>query len=129
MPPLPGTEEERNVTVGLFTEIEPKCLGERIHSIIPTDVEMESTAHENEPSRIFTAMLSILQGVSQRQRQLPIATEVSGIAAVKLPSGETVSGEVQGWNGYSDGDMLQVTIDGITYLTHSSNVVLVKRPK
>lgn len=50
-------------------------------------------------------------------------------AAVKLPSGETVSGEVQGWNGYSDGDMLQVTIDGVTYLTHSSNVVLVRRPK
>lgn len=59
----------------------------------------------------------------------PDTTNSYNWAAIKLPSGETVSGEVQGWTGYSGLDMFQVTIDGVTYLTHSGNVVLVKRPK
>ena len=45
-------------------------------------------------------------------------------AVISLPNGEVISGEVSSWNDY-DGDQLQVVIDGVTYLTHSENVVLI----
>lgn len=46
-------------------------------------------------------------------------------AYVSLPDGEHVEGKVDSWTDYEDGDQLQVKIDGVTYLTHASNVVLV----
>lgn len=48
---------------------------------------------------------------------------------VALPSGECVKGKVETWTDFEDGDMLQVKIEGKTYLTHSSNVVLVHKEK
>lgn len=39
-----------------------------------------------------------------------------------------VEGKVESWTDYEDGDQLQVTIDGVTYLTHASNVTLVYDP-
>ena len=35
-----------------------------------------------------------------------------------------IEGEVTSWRDYKNGDQLQVTVDGVTYLTHSSNVIL-----
>ncbi len=46
-------------------------------------------------------------------------------AIISLPNGETVSGQVQSWKDYEDGDQIQVKIDGTTYLVHSANVVLI----
>lgn len=46
-------------------------------------------------------------------------------AIVFLPDGEKIEGAVTSWTDYDGSDMLQVTIEGKTYLTHSSNVVLV----
>ena len=46
---------------------------------------------------------------------------------VKLPTGEVIEGKVTSWKDYDDSDQLQVTINGATYLTHASNVVLVSR--
>lgn len=45
-------------------------------------------------------------------------------AFISLPNGAVVEGTVEKWRDYEDGDQLQVTISGITYLTHSQNVVL-----
>lgn len=45
-------------------------------------------------------------------------------AYIALPNGTVVEGNVENWRDY-DGDQLQVTIDGKTYLTHATNVVLV----
>lgn len=39
----------------------------------------------------------------------------------------TVEGKVSSWTDFEDGDQLQVTIDGVTYLTHASNVILEHR--
>ena len=36
-------------------------------------------------------------------------------------------GAVQSWTDYEDGDQIQVKIDGITYLVHSSNIALEMR--
>lgn len=49
-------------------------------------------------------------------------------AIVVLPDyGVVVRGPVSSWKDYEDGDQLQVTIDGVTYLTHASNVVLIDK--
>lgn len=47
-------------------------------------------------------------------------------AQIAMPDGTVVQGRVDSWRDYEDGDQLQVTIDGTTYLTHAANVVLIK---
>ena len=46
-------------------------------------------------------------------------------AVLCLPDGTVVSGKLQSWTDYEDGDQLQVKIDGVTYLAHSSQCVLI----
>lgn len=46
-------------------------------------------------------------------------------AIIFLPDGEKIEGAVTTWDDYEGSDMIQVTIDGETYLTHSSNVILI----
>ena len=46
-------------------------------------------------------------------------------AILSLPDGTVVSGKVDSWRDYEDGDQIQVKIDGTTYLVHSSNIVLI----
>lgn len=46
-------------------------------------------------------------------------------AIISLPNGEIVDGKVQSWTDYDDGDQIQVKINGVTYLVHSSQVVLI----
>lgn len=46
-------------------------------------------------------------------------------AVVNLTNGRTIEGKVQSWLEFDGSDMIQVKIDGSTYLTHSSNVVLI----
>ena len=45
-------------------------------------------------------------------------------AIIFLPNGEKIEGKVTAWNDYNQNDMIQVKIDGVVYLTHSSNVIL-----
>jgi uncharacterized lipoprotein NlpE involved in copper resistance len=44
---------------------------------------------------------------------------------LSLPNGEVIEGEVDTWKDYQDGDQIQIKINGITYLVHSSNVTLI----
>lgn len=46
-------------------------------------------------------------------------------AVIDLPNGEVVEGTVQSWTDFEDGDQIQVKIDGVTYLVHSSDIVLI----
>lgn len=48
-------------------------------------------------------------------------------AIIFLPDGDKIEGKVTSWNDYEQSDMLQVKINGVTYLTHSSNVILEAR--
>ena len=47
-------------------------------------------------------------------------------AQIQMPDGTVVSGKIDSWRDYEDGDQLQIVIDGVTYLTHAENVVLIK---
>jgi flagellar basal body-associated protein FliL len=46
-------------------------------------------------------------------------------AIIRLPNGEIADGKVTSWLDYDDSDVVQVTIDGKTYLSHDSNVCLI----
>ena len=46
-------------------------------------------------------------------------------AIIQLPNGQVVEGPVDSWADYEDGDQLQIVINGITYLVHSSDAVLI----
>ena len=46
-------------------------------------------------------------------------------AIITLPDGSMIEGSVEHWTEYKASDMLQVKIDGKTYLTHSSNIILI----
>lgn len=45
------------------------------------------------------------------------------LAQLKMPDGTIVEGKLNSLDDY-DGDQLQVKIDGVTYLVHSSNIVM-----
>lgn len=46
-------------------------------------------------------------------------------AIISLPDGGVVYGDVVSWKDFDDGDQIQVKLkNGITYLTHISNVVM-----
>ena len=47
-------------------------------------------------------------------------------AIISLPNGTIIEGKIDSWTDYEDGDQIQVKINGITYLVHSSDVVLIK---
>lgn len=57
-------------------------------------------------------------------RQLIDTTYNYTYGYIELPNGECIEGAVQSWTDYSDGDQIQVKIDGITYLTDTTRVVL-----
>ena len=46
-------------------------------------------------------------------------------AVIRLPNGEVVEGKVTSWLDYDDSDVVQIKIDGKTYLTHYANVCLI----
>lgn len=47
-------------------------------------------------------------------------------AIIYFPDGKILEGKVNSWRDYDGSDQLQVKIDGVTYLVHSSNIVLIK---
>lgn len=46
-------------------------------------------------------------------------------AMIMLPNGEVIDGQIESWTDYEDGDQIQVTINGKTYLVHSENICLI----
>ena len=47
-------------------------------------------------------------------------------AIISLPNGEIIEGKIDSWTDFEDGDQIQVKIDGVVYLVHSSDIVLIK---
>lgn len=44
-------------------------------------------------------------------------------AQIKLPDGTIVQGKVDNWTDY-EGDKLQITINGTTYMVHAANAIM-----
>lgn len=48
-------------------------------------------------------------------------------AILHLADDTIVRGKVQSWTDYEDGDQIQVKIDGVTYLVHSTDCTLMAK--
>lgn len=78
--------------------------------------------------KIFCLALCIVMTLSLvacGNSQLIDTTYTFEYAQVAMPDGSFVEGRVESWKDYEASDMMQVKIGGKTYLTHSTNVVLV----
>ena len=58
-------------------------------------------------------------------RQLMDAKYHFDRAMVKLPNGEVVEGKLTSWLDFEDSDVIQVKMDGKTYLTSYVNICLI----
>ena len=72
-------------------------------------------------SLLIVTMLALFSGCN---RQVFDTTYSYERAIIRLPNGEVVDGEVSSWRDY-DGESIQIVIDGVTYYTQASNVVLI----
>lgn len=70
----------------------------------------------------FTILSSVLVGCGNKDMWDTQYT--FNYANIKLQTGEVVSGKVQSWTDYEDGEQFQITINDKVYLVHSSNVDL-----
>lgn len=48
-------------------------------------------------------------------------------AYIQLPNGKVVEGKVEKWDDWDNSDVVQIKINGVWYLTHYSNVVLIDK--
>lgn len=60
-------------------------------------------------------------------RQMIDITYSYKYAIISLPNGEIIEGKVESWRDYEDGDQIQVTINGVTYLVHAADAVLMTK--
>lgn len=74
---------------------------------------------------VFTIGLLICLALSGCNQQIFDTTYRYDRAIISLPDGTVVEGKVSSWKDYEDGDQLQIVIDGVTYLTHATNVCLI----
>lgn len=54
----------------------------------------------------------------------PDLTQTFRWGIIQLGNGELIEGTVESWRDFENSDVVQVKINGITYLTHYSNVIL-----
>lgn len=75
---------------------------------------------------IFFIILFIYMLLSGCNKQMIDTTYKYNRAIIQLPDGTVIDGKVQSWTDFEDGDQIQVKIDGVTYLVHSSDIALIK---
>ena len=83
--------------------------------------------------KLFATILALGMALSLAgcgNRQMIDLTYSYKYAIISLPNGEIIEGKVESWRDYEDGDQIQVTINGVTYLVHAGDAVLMsEEPK
>lgn len=74
---------------------------------------------------IAIGTIALAMSLSGCNKQIVDVTFSYERAIISLPNGEVVDGKVQSWTDYEDGDQIQVKIDGVIYLVHSSQAALI----
>lgn len=74
---------------------------------------------------LIVSAIALAMSLSGCNKQVVDLTYSYDRAIISLPNGEIIDGKVQSWTDYEDGDQIQVKIDGVTYLVHASQVVLI----
>lgn len=75
---------------------------------------------------ILIMMLLMVATLTSCNKQIFDTTYSFDKAIISLPNGEIIEGKIDSWTDYEDGDQIQVKINGVVYLVHSSDVVLIK---
>lgn len=76
---------------------------------------------------LFVLVCLCLTGCQIGNRQIGFDTKQRfDEAIIVTPTYEVVSGDIEAWRDFSESDVVQVTINGVTYLTHYSNVILIR---
>lgn len=78
--------------------------------------------------KLFAVVLALgmaLSLVGCGNRQMIDLTYSYKYAIISLPNGEIVEGKVDSWRDFEDGDQLQITINGTTYLVHATDAALI----
>lgn len=73
---------------------------------------------------LIISAIALAMSLSGCNKQIVDVTFSYERAIISLPNGEVVDGKVQSWTDFEDGDQIQVKIDGVTYLVHSSQAAL-----
>jgi hypothetical protein len=73
---------------------------------------------------VITALILLFAGCNMQVMDTTYSFEEVCLA---MPDGEIIEGKVQSWGDYENSDMIQVKVDGKTYLTHITNVVLISK--
>lgn len=81
--------------------------------------------------RLIIILLTVIIGVTFTACNYDVVdlTYEYNYAYIKLQDGQIISGKVESWRDYEDGEQLQVKVDGVTYLTNSYNCTLVYNPE
>jgi hypothetical protein len=74
---------------------------------------------------VLLVVMVVLSGCSGFNMELIDTTWKFDRAVVNLTPDRVIEGIVQSWTDFDGSDMIQVRIDDVIYLTHSSNVVLI----
>ena len=74
---------------------------------------------------LIVSAIVLTMSLSGCNKQIVDVTFSYERAIISLPNGEVVDGKVQSWTDFEDGDQIQVKIDGVTYLVHSSQAALI----
>lgn len=62
---------------------------------------------------------------NEHNKQIDDNVKLFDEAIIQLPNGEVIQGNVELWRDFADGDQLQIRIDGVWYLVHSTDAVLI----
>lgn len=73
---------------------------------------------------VLILTLALIFGLCACNKQVLDLDYHFNYAIIFLPDGNRIEGKVSSWNDYEQSDMVQVKIENVTYLTHSSNVIL-----
>lgn len=76
---------------------------------------------------LYATIVVLAAVLSGCNKQLIDTTYDYDYAYIALPNGECLEGTIQSWKDYNDGDQIQVTINGSTYLTDTTRVVLIRK--
>lgn len=73
---------------------------------------------------LIIMLLVMLTCLCSCNRQVFDTTYHFDSAVISFPDGVVIRGKVQSWRDY-EGEQLQIKIDGVTYLVHCEDVVLI----
>lgn len=82
----------------------------------------------NKKLAIVAIIIGMVAGIAGCNKQLVDLNYKFNYCYIYLQNGEVISGKVDSWTDFADGDQLQVKINGVTYLVHSSNCTLIYDP-